>query len=260
MTVRQSFPDTENTQSRERYSRHILLDELGESGQEKIRRAHILAVGAGGLGSPACYYMASAGIGKITLVDDDRVELSNLQRQILHPTDRIGENKALSGAMTIRQLNPDVEVIPVTSRLDTGLIHALLQDVTLVMDCSDNFATRHVINNACVARKIPLVSGAALRFDGQVCVFDLRRADAPCYSCLYSADLDFTDRKAAQFGVFAPMIGAIGTIQAAEALKLIAGIGESLSGRLLLLDALKMQWTEILIERSPQCPVCASRR
>ena len=241
----------------ERYSRHILLTELGQEGQKKIRQAHALVIGAGGLGSPVCYYMASAGTGKITLVDDDRVELSNLQRQILHFTDRIGENKAYSGARTLWKVNPDVEVIPVAKRLDTELLQHLITDVAVVLDCTDNFATRHIINRVCVARRIPLVSGTALRFDGQVSVFDLRKDDAPCYSCFYSADMEFVDRKAAQHGVFAPMIGAIGTIQAMEALKLIAGIGKSLSQRVLLFDALDVKWTEMQLERDPQCQVCA---
>ena len=249
--------NAKNHDEDERYSRHVLLTELGQEGQKKIRRAHALVVGAGGLGSPACYYMASAGTGRITLVDDDSVELSNLQRQILHFTDRIGENKAHSGARTIRQLNPDVEVIPVTGRLDTELLQRLIEDVMVVLDCTDNFATRHIINRVCVARRVPLVSGTALRFDGQVAVFDLRRDDAPCYSCFYSADMDFVDRKAAQHGVFAPMIGAIGTIQAMEAIKLIAGIGRSLSQRVLLFDALEVKWTEMQLERDPKCQVCA---
>ena len=256
MTAR-SVADATNDSGDERYSRHILLTELGEAGQKKIRQAHALVIGAGGLGSPACYYMASAGTGRITLVDDDRVELSNLQRQILHFTDRIGENKAHSGARTIGQINPDVQVIPVTERLDAGLLESLIEDVTVVLDCTDNFATRHIINRVCVARRVPLVSGTALRFDGQVSLFDLRRDDAPCYACFYSADMEFVDRKAAQHGVFAPMIGAIGTIQAMEALKLIAGIGKSLSQRVLLFDALEVKWTEMYLERDPQCQVCA---
>lgn len=243
----------------ERYSRHILLKELGMGGQEKILAAHALVIGAGGLGSPACYYLASAGIGKITLVDDDTVDLSNLQRQILHTTDRIGQPKALSGKTTIAQINPDVEVMALNERPDESRLHELVQNVSIVLDCTDNFATRHTINRVCVVSRLPLVSGAALQFDGQVSVYDMRKDDAPCYSCLFSADQLYTDRKAAQFGVFAPVVGIIGITQAAEALKLVAGIGQSLAGTLLILNALKMEWSRIRLDRNPDCPVCGNR-
>ncbi len=240
----------------ERYSRHILLKELGMDGQEKILAAHALVIGAGGLGSPACYYLASAGIGKITLVDDDTVELTNLQRQILHTTDRIGQPKALSGKKTLAEINPDVEVIALSERPDESRLHELVQGVSVVLDCTDNFATRHTINRICVANKLPLVSGAALRFDGQISVYDMRKKDAPCYSCLFAADQPFRDMKAAEYGVFAPIVGIIGTIQAAEALKLVASIGQSLAGALLILDGLKMEWTRMQLDRNPDCPVC----
>lgn len=248
-----------NEHQAERYSRHILLNELGMEGQEKILASHALVIGAGGLGSPVSYYLASGGIGKITLVDDDTVDLTNLQRQILHTTDRIGEPKAVSGKKTLAQINPDVTVVPLTERLNESRLQVLVQDATVVLDCTDNFATRHIINRVCVANRRPLVSGAALRFDGQVSVYDMRRDEAPCYSCLFSADQEFKDRKAAQYGVFAPVVGIIGTIQAAEALKLIAGIGQSLAGSLLLLDGLKMEWTRIGLNRNPDCPVCSNR-
>lgn len=243
----------------ERYSRHILLKELGMAGQEKILAAHALVIGAGGLGSPACYYLASGGIGKITLVDDDTVDLSNLQRQILHTTDRVGQPKALSGKTTMGQINPDVEVIALNERPDESRLLELAQGASVVLDCTDNFASRHIINRVCVASRRPLVSGAALQFDGQVSVYDMRKENAPCYSCLFSADQPFTDRKAAQHGVFAPVVGIIGTIQAAEALKLVAGIGESLAGSVLLLDGLKMEWSRLQLERNPDCPVCSNR-
>lgn len=243
----------------ERYSRHILLKELGMAGQEKILAAHALVIGAGGLGSPACYYLASAGIGKISLVDDDTVDLSNLQRQILHTTNRVGQPKALSGKTTLGQINPDVEVIALSERPDESRLYELIQNVSVVLDCTDNFATRHIINRVCVASRRPLVSGAALQFDGQVSVYDMRQDDAPCYSCLFPADQPFTDRKAAQYGVFAPIVGIIGTIQAAEALKLIVGMGESLAGAVLILNGLRMEWTRIQLERNPDCPVCGKR-
>ncbi|WAW11162.1 HesA/MoeB/ThiF family protein [Oxalobacter vibrioformis] len=249
-----------NTRQSERYSRHILLKELGMDGQEKILAAHALVIGAGGLGSPACYYLASAGIGKITLVDDDTVDLSNLQRQILHTTDRIGQPKAVSGKTTLSKINPDIDIIALNERPDEFRLHELAESASVVLDCTDNFASRHIINRVCVASRRPLVSGAALQFDGQVSVYDMRANDAPCYSCLFSADQPFEDRKAAQFGVFAPVVGIIGTIQAAEALKLVAGIGKSLAGSLLILDGLTMSWTRIQLDRNPDCPVCGKHQ
>ncbi len=241
-----------------RYSRHILLEELGKKGQEKILAAHALVIGAGGLGSPACYYLASSGIGKITLVDDDTVDLSNLQRQILHTHDRIGEPKALSGKKTLNAINPDVSVIALQERPDEARLYELMQTATVVLDCTDNFATRHTINKICVALRLPLISGAVLQFDGQVSVYDMRQNNAPCYSCLFSADESYQDRKASQYGVFAPVVGIIGTIQAAEALKVIAGAGQSLAGSLLLLDGLRMAWTRIQLDKNPDCPVCGN--
>lgn len=248
-----------NSHQAERYSRHILLKEMGETGQANILAAHALVIGAGGLGSPACYYLASSGIGKITLVDDDTVDLTNLHRQILHMTDNIGMPKVLSGKQTLARLNPDVEVIAINERPDEARLHELAQTASVVLDCSDNFATRHAINRVCVRRRLPLVSGSVLRFDGQVSVYDMRNLAAPCYSCLFPADQPFQDRKAAQFGVFAPIVGLIGVTQAAEALKLVAGIGESLAGRLLLLDGLKMTWTQMNLDRNAACPVCGSQ-
>ncbi|MCM1128623.1 MAG: HesA/MoeB/ThiF family protein [Alistipes senegalensis] len=248
-----------NSHQAERYSRHILLKEMGETGQENILAAHALVIGAGGLGSPACCYLASSGIGKITLVDDDTVDLTNLHRQILHMTDSIGMPKVLSGKQTLARLNPDVEVIAINERPNESRLLELAQTASVVLDCSDNFATRHTINRVCVRRRLPLVSGSVLRFDGQVSVYDMRNPAAPCYSCLFPADQPFQDRKAAQFGVFAPIVGLIGVTQAAEALKLVAGIGESLAGRLLLLDGLKMTWTQMNLGRNAACPVCGSQ-
>jgi molybdopterin/thiamine biosynthesis adenylyltransferase len=239
-----------------RYSRHILLDDIGIEGQERILAAHALVIGAGGLGSPAAYYLASAGIGRITLVDNDTVDLTNLQRQILHTTDRVGQPKAESGKLALGQINPEVDVAALVERADDVRLDELVRSATVVLDCSDNFATRHAVNRACVAHRVPLVSGAAIRLDGQVSVFDTRRNDAPCYACLFPPDQEFEETLCSTMGVFAPLVGIIGTMQAAEALKLVAGVGESLAGRLLLLDARTMEWTSIKVARHRACPVC----
>lgn len=239
-----------------RYSRHILLDEIGIEGQEKLLAAHALIIGAGGLGSPAAYYLASAGIGKITLVDDDTVDLTNLQRQILHTTERVGQAKATSGKTTLEQLNPDIEIVPLVERVDEQRLNELVKSATVVLDCTDNFATRHALNRACVANRVPLVSGAAIRFDGQVAVFDPRGDNTPCYACLFPPDQQFEEVQCSTMGVFAPLVGIIGTTQAAEALKIVAHIGEPLAGRLLLLDARNMEWTSIALTRNAQCLVC----
>jgi molybdopterin-synthase adenylyltransferase len=242
-----------------RYSRHILLDEIGVEGQERIRASSMLVVGAGGLGSPAALYLVSAGVGSLVLVDGDDVDLTNLQRQILHTTDRIGTLKAESARKTLVAINPEVEVRAVAQRAAGGEFEALVRDATVVLDCSDNFATRHALNRACVALHRPLVSGAAIRFDGQLAVFDRRRADAPCYACLFPAS-DAEDELCSIMGVFAPLTGIVGSMQAAEALKLVAGasagLGESMHGRLLLIDALTMTMHEVHVRPDPQCQVC----
>jgi molybdopterin/thiamine biosynthesis adenylyltransferase len=218
--------------------------------------ARALIIGAGGLGSPAALYLASAGIGAITLVDDDRVDLTNLQRQILHTTARVGMQKVESGRNALQQINPDVDVTTVAERVAGAELEQLVAGATVVLDCSDNFATRHAINRACVAHKIPLVSGAAIRFDGQVSVFDPRDAASPCYACLFAPDQQFDEIRCAEMGVFAPLVGIIGSTQAAEALKLAAGVGVSLAGRLLMLDARTMTWNSIRVPRNAACPVC----
>jgi molybdopterin/thiamine biosynthesis adenylyltransferase len=241
-----------------RYSRHILLDEIGIEGQEKILAAHALVIGAGGLGSPAAYYLASAGIGKITLIDNDTVDLTNLQRQILHTTERVGQPKAQSGKLALERINPEVEIVALTERAEGERLNELVRSATVVLDCSDNFATRHAVNRACVAGKVPLVSGAAIRLDGQISVFDPRRPDAPCYACLFPPDQQFEETLCSTMGVFAPLVGIIGTMQAAEALKIVAGVGESLAGKLLLLDARTMEWTGIKVARNTDCPVCTA--
>lgn len=240
-----------------RYSRHILLDEIGIEGQQKLLAAHALVIGAGGLGSPAAMYLASAGVGHITLVDDDTVDLTNLQRQIAHNTERIGQRKVDSARLALHQINPDIDVVALAERADDNRLLELVSSATVVLDCSDNFATRHAVNRACARYKVPLVSGAAIRFDGQVSVFDRRHGDAPCYCCLFPQDQQFADAACSSMGVFAPLVGVIGAMQAAEALKLVIGIGTSLAGRLLLLDGLNMEWTSIRIARDPACPVCS---
>ncbi|HLU77916.1 MAG TPA: molybdopterin-synthase adenylyltransferase MoeB [Burkholderiales bacterium] len=239
-----------------RYSRHILLPEIGIEGQEKIRTARALILGAGGLGSPAAMYLAAAGIGAITLVDDDDVDLTNLQRQILHTVHTVGQTKVESGKTTLARLNPDVRVETVHERVDGARLDELVAQVDIVLDCTDNFATRHALNRACVAHRKPLVSGAAIRFDAQISVYDLRRDDSPCYNCLFPEEGETDEMRCAVMGVFAPITGIVGTVQAAEALKLIVGIGESLCGRVLLLDALTMNWRSFKLKRDPQCKVC----
>jgi molybdopterin-synthase adenylyltransferase len=241
-----------------RYSRHILLNEIGVEGQERLRTAHMLVIGAGGLGSPAALYLASAGVGTLTLVDGDAVDLTNLQRQILHTTDRIGMPKADSGRVALAALNPEVHIMTVSQRVDEAALEQLVGDATVVLDCSDNFATRHAVNRACVRHRRPLVSGAAIRFDGQVASFDVRSAESPCYACLFPPG-DGEDELCSTMGVFAPVTGIVGTVQAAEALKLAAGAGTPLVGRLLMLDALGMQWHSVRVPRDPACPVCSSR-
>lgn len=241
-----------------RYSRHILLDELGIEGQQRLLQSHALIVGAGGLGSPAALYLGSAGVGRITVVDHDRVDATNLQRQIAHNLDRIGQPKADSTRQAIAALNPDVEVTPISQKADDATLDALVRSADVVLDCTDNFATRHAINRACVAHQKPLVSGAAIRFDGQVSVFDARRADSPCYACVFPDTATFEEERCATMGVFAPLVGIIGAMQAAEALKLLCGIGEPLTGRLLMLDGRAMAWNDIRLGRDTACPVCSA--
>ena len=242
-----------------RYSRHILLDELGVQGQQRLLEAHALIIGAGGLGSPVGLYLGSAGVGRITVVDHDRVDATNLQRQIAHRLDRIGHFKAHSLAESIAQINPDVELRCITERADAALLEPLVACADVVLDCTDNFATRQAINRACVNHRIPLVSGAAIGFDAQISVFDTRQADSPCYACLFAPDAPPEEARCATMGVFAPLVGIVGSMQAAEAIKLITGAGQSLAGRLLMLDARHLQPSTIALARDPQCQVCHSR-
>ena len=243
-----------------RYSRHLLLNEFGEEAQERLLSTHALVVGAGGLGSAALLYLASSGVGRITVCDGDRVDLTNLQRQIIHRVDSIGKPKASSAAATMAQVNPDIRIEAIEERAGPERLMALVRAADIVLDCSDNFATRHALNRACVAARRPLVSGAGIRFDGQVAVFDLRRAEAPCYNCLFAEDAQATEERCATMGVFAPLVGMIGTFQALEAIKLAAGVGDSLAGRLMLFDALASRWHEVRLVQDPGCRVCGSQR
>jgi molybdopterin-synthase adenylyltransferase len=242
-----------------RYSRHILLDEIGVEGQQRFLESHALVIGAGGLGSPVALYLGTAGVGRITIVDNDAVDLTNLQRQIAHNLARVGTPKAQSARESIAAINPDVFVRPLVLRADAQVLDELVPQADVVIDCCDNFATRHAINRACFAHGKPLVSGAAIRFDGQLSVFDPRRADSPCYACVFPPDQQPEEAQCATMGVFAPLVGIIGAMQAAEALRLLAGVGSSLAGRLQMLDARSMEWQEMRVRRDPACPVCASR-
>jgi len=241
-----------------RYSRHILLNQIGIEGQERLLGARALVIGAGGLGCPAALYLAAAGVGHITLVDGDDVDLTNLQRQILHTPATVGTPKVESGRQMLRKFNAEIEVEAVNHRADSDELADLVARADVVLDCSDNFPTRHAVNRACVIHGRPLVSGAAIRFDGQIGVFDLRDAASPCYACLFPESAVSGEERCAVMGVFAPVTGIIGTIQAAETLKLLARAGESLNGRLLILDTLGMRWREVRIRKDPGCAVCGN--
>jgi molybdopterin/thiamine biosynthesis adenylyltransferase len=235
-----------------------LLDELGIEGQQKLLSSKVLVVGAGGLGCPAALYLAASGIGHITLADHDTVDLTNLQRQIAHTTARVGQTKASSAALAMQALNPDVQVHALTERADTTLLHSLVAQSHVVIDCCDNFETRQAVNAACVQHRVPLVSGAVIRWDGQVTVFDPRQSDSPCYACVFAPDQPPPEVQCATMGVLAPLVGVIGSLQAAEALKLLAGVGATLMGRLQMLDGRHMAWSELRLLRQPDCPVCGS--
>jgi molybdopterin-synthase adenylyltransferase len=239
-----------------RYSRHILLPKIGYEGQEKLTKSHALIVGAGGLGAPVALYLAASGVGKLTICDFDRVDLTNLQRQIIHNTQSVGMNKAVSAQLVIDAINPEVVVQTIQQKSTETEFKALAKTADVVIDCSDNFATRYTLNRVCLALKKPLVSGAAVRFEGQITVFDFRHESSPCYHCLFPDAGEDQEMRCADNGVFSPLVGMIGTTQAAEALKLLMNIGESLRGRLLLLDALSMEWRAIKLARDPKCAVC----
>ena len=242
-----------------RYSRHILLDELGPDAQTRFASAHALIVGVGGLGAPVAQFLAAAGVGTMTLCDADSVDLTNLQRQILYATADVGQPKVDAAAARLAAVNPHVSVAAIARRIGADDLATLVAAADVVIDCCDNFETRHAVNRACVAARKPLVSGAAIRFDGQLAVFDTRDAASPCYHCLFGEGDALEETRCATMGVFAPLVGIVGSTQAAEALKLIARVGESLAGRLLLLDALSMEWREVRVPRDPECPVCRDR-
>jgi len=241
-----------------RYSRHILLPQIDIAGQEKLNQSHVLIVGAGGLGSPIALYLAASGVGNLIICDGDLVDLTNLQRQIIHDSSSIGLAKVLSAKQALDRINPEINVITVQEQIDATKLFQLAMGVDAVVDASDNFSTRYYINQACVTQKKPLISGAAVRFEGQVSVFDLRHVNSPCYQCLYPITTGEQDMPCAIMGVFSPLVGIIGCMQAAETLKILLNIGESLNGRLQLLDSLTMNWRTIKLHKDPACPVCHS--
>ncbi len=241
-----------------RYSRHIMLPQIEYAGQETLTRSHALVVGAGGLGAPVAMYLAAAGVGTLTICDFDQVDLTNLQRQIIHTTEAVGQNKALSAQATIARLNPEIAVHIETDRLSDEAMAVRVRAADVVIDCSDNFATRYLLNRLCFAHKTPLVSGAAIRFEGQLSVFDFRHDESPCYHCLYPDVGDDQALRCADNGVFAPLVGMIGTAQAAEAIKVLLRMGQTMQGRLLLLDALSAEWRTVRLKKDPHCAVCAA--
>lgn len=239
-----------------RYSRHILLPQIGYEGQDKLVHSHALIVGAGGLGSPVALYLAAGGVGQLTICDFDTVDLTNLQRQIIHTTQAIGVNKALSARQTLQAINPEILVNTICEKSSEEMFEKLVAAADVVIDCSDNFATRYTLNRLCVKLRKPLVSGAAIGFEGQVTVFDMRSDSSPCYHCLFPDLGGDQEMRCAENGVFAALVGMIGTCQAAEAMKLLMGVGKSLQGRLLLLDVLAMEWRSIKLSRDAACKVC----
>lgn len=262
MTRRKNGANTNNAMNFDddallRYSRHILLPELGVAGQRRFLDARVLVVGAGGLGCPVALYLGAAGVGTLVLADGDVVDLTNLQRQIGHPYAAIGINKAVSLAASVAALNADITVTPLTHRLDEAALRETVRGVDLVVDASDNFSTRHAINRVCVQLGKPVVSGAALGFAGQVSVFDSRRGDSPCYHCLFPEVDDIPDTPCSEAGVFSPLVGVVGAMQATEALKWLAQVGEPLVGRLWLWDALSGESRQLRVPRDPACPVCS---
>ena len=242
-----------------RYSRHILLPQIGIEGQQRLMDGHALIVGAGGLGSPVALYLGAGGVGRLTICDYDKVDLTNLQRQVIHSTQSIGINKAVSARLALAAINPEITVVPIEGKSSEERFAELAREADVVIDCSDNFRTRYALNRICVELQKPLVSGAAIGFEGQVTVFDLRHDDSPCYHCLFPDLGADGEMRCAENGVFAPLVGMIGTTQAAEAMKLLLGAGDSLQGRLLLLDAMAMEWRSIRLARDPACTVCGRR-
>ena len=247
-----------NDQQLLRYSRHILLNEIGIEGQQRLLDARVLIIGLGGLGSPAALYLAASGVGQLTLCDHDTVDLSNLQRQIIHRTSTVHQPKVVSAQAALHDINPEVECIALAVRADAALLHELVGKADAVLDCSDNFATRYAINHACLIQRKPLVSGAAIQFDGQVAVFDFRNDNTPCYNCLFPEDSHAAELRCATTGVFAPLVGIVGTLQAAEALKLLVGMERGLSSKLLTINALDMNITRSTLSKDPACRACGN--
>ena len=239
-----------------RYSRHILLPKIGILGQEKLTKSRVLIIGLGGLGSPVAMYLAASGIGELVLCDSDNVDLTNLQRQTIHNTETIGMSKVQSATKAIAKINPEISVVPIQEYVDEKRLQELIREVDIVIDASDNFATRHTINQVCVTYKKPLVSGSAIRFNGQISVFDLSNSASPCYHCLFSKDGSNEDMHCATMGVFSPLVGIIGCMQAAEVIKILLNIGKTLNGRLMLLDGLTMEWRSIKLNKDPECTIC----
>ena len=240
-----------------RYSRHIMLPQMDVAGQEALLGATVLIIGLGGLGSPAAMYLASSGVGHLVLADDDKVDLTNLQRQIAHTTENIGMSKTRSAAMALEKLNDTIKVTVMDQRLEGRDLEEAVSAADVILDCTDNFTTRFAINAAAVKHKVPLVSGAAIRLEGQVSVFDARDSESPCYQCLYQEGDDM-QLSCSESGVMAPLVGIIGTLQAMEAIKVITGIGQTLTGRLLFLDAQTMQFREMKLKKNPGCPACSA--
>ena len=247
-----------NDQQLQRYGRHILLNEIGIEGQQRLLQAKVLIIGLGGLGSPAALYLAASGVGQLILCDHDTVDFSNLQRQIIHRTATVGKSKVASAQAALHEINPEVESIALDVRADAAQLHELVGKVDVVVDCSDNFATRYAVNYACLTQRKPLVSGAAIQFDGQIAVFDFRQADMPCYNCLFPEDSQAAELRCATTGVFAPLTGIIGSLQAAETLKLLVGIERGLRGKLLSLNALDMNIVRSSLSKDPACSVCGN--
>ena len=239
-----------------RYSRHILLDELGIEGQQRLIDSHALIVGAGGLGSPVAMYLAASGVGRITIADHDVVDLTNLQRQIAHTTARVGQAKVASATQAMHALNPEVRVTALAHKLNAAELDSLVPTVQVVVDCCDNFVTRQAVNAACVKHGVPLVSGAAIRMDAQLAVYDARDVQSPCYACIFPPDQAPEEVQCATLGVIAPLVGVVGSLQALEAVKLLAGLGSRLKGRLQMLDGRSLEWNEVRLQRNPSCPVC----
>jgi adenylyltransferase/sulfurtransferase len=241
-----------------RYSRQILLPQIDIDGQEQLLAARALIIGAGGLGSPAAMYLAAAGVGHIVITDPDSVELSNLQRQLLHHDNDIGRNKADSAEDSLKQVNPEIRVSPVATALQGDALDEEVRLADVVLDCSDNFATRFAVNHACVTHRTPLVSGAAIRMEGQLAVFDSRRENSPCYHCLYKEGEE-ADQTCSDNGVLSPLVGIIGSLQALEAIKVIAAVGETLAGRLLVFDGFRHEWRTLILKKDPACSICSSK-